>query len=68
MELVAEYEKKARQIAKQTLANSKATPGALSSPNGADSGFFTKEQVQKMTQEEVSKNYDKIRASMRKWK
>ena len=66
--LVAEYEKKARQIAKQTLANSKASPGALSSPNGADSGFFTKEQVQKMTQEEVSKNYDKIRASMRKWK
>ena len=29
--------------------------------------FFTKEQVLKMTQAEVAKNYDKIRESMRKW-
>lgn len=65
--LVAEYEKKSKLIAKQILANSKATPGALSSPNGNGEGLFTKEQVQAMTQEEVHKNYDKIRASMRKW-
>lgn len=65
---VGEYEKKAKQMAKQTLANKKASPGSLSSTNPSDSGFYTREQVQSMTQEEVHKNYDKIRASMSKWK
>ena len=68
IEVMSEYEKKAKQKAKQLLANSKSSPGSLSSPNTLDNGFFTKEQVQKMTQAEVDKNYDKIRASMRKWK
>lgn len=68
VEIVSEYDKKSKQIAKQLLANQKASPGALSSPNANDSGFFTREQVQKMTQKEVSENYDKIRASMSKWK
>lgn len=68
IEIVGEYEKKAKQQAKQLLANSKSTPGALASPNVNDSGFYTREQVQKMSQEEVHKNYDKIRASMTKWK
>ena len=68
LEVMGEYEKKAKQKAKQLLANSKSSPGALSSPNTPDNGFFTKEQVQKMSQEDVNKNYDKIRASMRKWK
>lgn len=65
--IVAEYEKKSKEMAKQTLANAKASPGALSSPNTTDNGFFTREQVQKMTEKEVHENYDKIRASMRKW-
>lgn len=68
MELVAEFEKKSKQKATQILANKKASPGALSSPNGNGEGFYTREQVQAMTPEEVHKNYDKIRASMRKWK
>lgn len=63
-----EYEKKAKQMARQMLANKKASPGALSSPNAPNSTFYTKEQVQKMTPDEVSKNYDTIRASMKKWK
>lgn len=67
MEVVDAYEKKANQKVKQILANQKASPGSLSSTNPTDSGFFTKEQVQKMSQAEVSKNYEKIRASMRKW-
>lgn len=66
-ELIAEFEKKSKQKAAQILANKKASPGALSSPNGNGESFFTKEQVQAMTQEEVHQNYDKIRASMRKW-
>ena len=68
IEVVTEYEKKAKAMAKQMLANQKASPGSLSSTNPTDSGYFTKEQVQKMTQAEVHENYDKIRASMRKWK
>ncbi len=68
MEIVSEYEKKAKQMSKQMLANQKASPGSLSSTNLSDNGYFTKEQVQKMSQEEVHKNYDKIRASMRKWR
>lgn len=65
---VGEYENKAKQMAKQTFANKKASPGSLSSTNPSDSGFYTREQVQSMTQEEVHRNYDKIRASMSKWK
>lgn len=68
MEVTSEYEKKAKHKAKQLLANSKSTPGALASSNIPAVGFFTKEQVQKMSQEEISENYDKVRASMRKWK
>lgn len=49
------------------LANSQASVGALSSAGKADDGYFTKEQVEKMTQAEVDKNLDKIRESMRKW-
>lgn len=68
IEVTNEYEKKAKQTARQILANSKSTPGALSSPNTPDNSYYTREQVQNMSQEEVSKNLDKIRASMRKWK
>lgn len=34
---------------------------------GKEQGFFTKEEVQKMTPAQVSKNFEKIRASMSKW-
>ena len=66
-ELRAEAEKTAYQKAQQQLANAKASPGSLSSTNQGDTVFFTREQVQKMSQAEVSRNYDKIRASMSKW-
>ena len=66
-EITAGAEKRAENKAKQTLANKKARPGALSGANPNDSGFFTKEQVRAMSPEEIRKNYDKIRASMSKW-
>lgn len=66
-EITAGAEKRAENKAKQTLANKKASPGALSGANPSDSGFFTKEQVRAMSPEEIRKNYDKIRASMSKW-
>ena len=68
LDFASEYEKKAKQMAKQTLANKKASPGSLSSTNPTDSGYYTREQVQAMSKEEVHKNYDKIRASMSRWK
>lgn len=49
-------------------ANKKATPGALSSSEQDSVDFFTVEEVKKMSQEEVSKNFDKIQKSMKKWK
>ena len=64
----AKYEKKAKQIATQRVANRKASPGSLSSTNPSDSGFYTKEQVEKMSTEEIKKDYEKVRASMAKWK
>lgn len=64
----AKYEKKAKQIAAQRVANQKASPGSLSSTNPSDNGFYTKEQVEKMSTEEIKKDYDKVRASMAKWK
>ena len=62
------FEKKAHDKANQILANANSTPGALKSPNAPDNGYFTREQVAKMSQDEVRKNYDKIRESMTKWK
>ena len=64
----AKYEKRAKEIATQRVANQKASPGSLSSTNPSDSGFYTKEQVEKMSTEEIKKNYEKVRASMAKWK
>lgn len=64
----AKYEEKAKQIAAQRVANQKASPGSLSSTNPSDNGFYTKEQVEKMSTEEIKKDYDKVRASMAKWK
>ncbi len=68
IEVVGEFEEKAKRKASQLLANAKSTPGALASPNPPEETFFSKERVQKMTPEEVHKHYDKIRASMPKWK
>ncbi|MBQ9760137.1 MAG: hypothetical protein IJW16_02180 [Clostridia bacterium] len=64
----AEHEKRARERAAQTLANAKASPGSLTGAGSAENVFFTREQVRAMSREEIHKNYDKIMASMKKWK
>lgn len=68
LEFTAQYEKKANKKAAQLVANKNASPGSLSSTNTPEDGYFTREQVLKMSQDEVEKNLDKIRASMPKWK
>ncbi len=49
------------------LANSQASVGALSSSGTANSDYFTKEQVLKMSPAEIKKNFEKIRESQAKW-
>lgn len=68
LEITGSLEKRAEGKARQTLANKRSSPGALSGANPNDNGYFTREQVQRMSQKEVHENYDKIRASMSKWK
>ncbi|MBQ7353519.1 MAG: hypothetical protein IJW54_05925 [Clostridia bacterium] len=51
------------------LSLSKAAVGSLTNSGGtADDGFFTKEQVLKMSPAEIKKNYEKIRESQQRWK
>lgn len=56
-------------IKKETarLASKQASVGSLSSSEPLSSDFFTKEQVLRMSREQISKNYDKIRQSQAKW-
>ena len=67
LDFVSGYEEKAMDKAAQMLANQKATPGSLGHTQEVESDFFSYEQVRKMSQEEVRKNYDKIMESRKKW-
>ena len=67
LELTQSIEKNIQNKNKQQLANANATPGALSTTGTGESEFFTKEQVLKMTQAEIKKNFEKIRKSQEKW-
>lgn len=64
----ARFEDRARTRAAQAAANREASPGALGTAGGSDTGFYTPEQVDAMTKEEVKKNLDKINESMKHWK
>ena len=56
------------EIRKKHKFNDKiASPGSLSSSEPSNDGFFTKEQVLRMSKDEICKNYDKIRRSQQKW-
>lgn len=59
----------AEEKAAQALANARASAGSIAgSGSSAEPDFFTEEQVRKMSQAEVHKNYAKIMKSMEKWK
>lgn len=57
----------AESKAAQTLANAKASPGALSSSGESGEKFFTRDEVRAMTEKQINDNYDAIRRSMKKW-
>ncbi len=65
--LQAKIEEEAIKKETARLASKQASVGSLSSSEPISSGFFTKEQVLKMSREQISKNYDKIRQSQAKW-
>jgi hypothetical protein len=61
-------EQRAREIAAQMQANAQASPGTAKGEASGDPEYFTREQVQAMTQAQVHRNYDKIKKSMKHWK
>ena len=64
----ARVEQRAREMAAQMQANAKASPGTAVGQASEDAEYFTREQVQAMTQAQVHRNYDKIKKSMKHWK
>lgn len=56
-------------IRKHTISeqNRLASTGSLSSSSPISSDFYSKEQVLRMSREQIAQNYDKIRKSQEKW-
>jgi hypothetical protein len=53
--------------AKANEENAKGSMGSVSTNGTANDGYFTKDQVSKMTSTEVVRNYEKICESTKKW-
>ena len=51
----------------QALANAKSSVGALCAKESGDEVFFTKEQVLKMSREDIKRNLTRIKQSQSKW-
>jgi hypothetical protein len=67
IEITSAFEERASKKAQQMVANANSSTGSLKSNQSNQDVIYTREQVAQMTQEEVSKNYEKIRKSMAKW-
>jgi hypothetical protein len=65
--IAANVEQRLTRTMAQAQANRQASPGTLSG-SGEGEVFFTREAVQKMSQDEVRRNYDKIVQDMKHWK
>ena len=64
--LVERISQNATQKALFSFQNKASSPGSLAS-SAQESGFYTKEQVLRMSREEIKKNYDRIRKSQENW-
>jgi hypothetical protein len=53
--------------AKANTENARGSMGSVSGDGTANDGYFTKEQVSKMTSAEIARNYEKICESTKKW-
>lgn len=68
LKLTESFNKTADERVKKALANKSASPGALNNPQEpSEKEFYTRDEVQKMSSEEVHKNFEKIKKSMSKW-
>ena len=65
-ELVRKISYDAVEKAVFSMQNTASSPGSLSTTAVKDN-FFTKEQVLRMSREEIKKNYNKIRESQQNW-
>lgn len=65
--LCRKIEENATKKASFELMARESTPGSLSCASTLNDGFFTKEQVLRMSSEEIKRNYDKIRKSQQHW-
>jgi len=58
----------ANKVKEQNAANAGKSPGGIKGNPPPANDYFSREQVQKMSQAEVDKHYDVIWESMKKWK
>ena len=65
--IFASAEEKSEKKLLQALANATSGVGALSTSNSAAEPYFTREQVLKMTPEQIKRNYTQIRKSQARW-
>lgn len=65
---VAKFTNNSKNMAAQMYANAQASPGSLSSSAASRDEFYTVEQVKKMSEDDINRNFDAIQKSMRKWK
>lgn len=54
-------------IEKANKANAASSTGSVTGQGDVPTGFFSKEQVEKMSEKQVYDNYDAIMASMKNW-
>jgi hypothetical protein len=61
-------QEKANKVKETNQNNATNSPGSVTGNGNVPSGHFTREQVQKMSQAEVTNNLDAITESMKSWK
>lgn len=59
---------KQKEIEKQNEENAAASTGSVTGQGGKNTGYFTPEQVEAMSESEVNKHWDVIQKSMKAWK
>lgn len=64
---IKEIEENAIKREQARQSNAKSAVGALKGDAEINDGFFTKEQVLKMSPQEIKQNYTKIRQSQANW-
>lgn len=65
--IVSKAEDNSRKKLAQALANASSSVGALASSEVGQPAYFTKEQVIKMSPEQIRQNFQQIRESQSKW-